>query len=193
MTIAQRIKKLAYPLIMKLAGKKENTGVLVNTRDIAPLRPFHSLKATLINGQPFDFSKLHGKKVMIVNVASNCGFTGQYDELEKLYKSYGDELVILGFPANDFKEQEKGTDEEILQFCKVNFGVTFPLFQKHSVLKPNQGAVYKWLTDPLENGWNVQQPTWNFCKYIVDETGNLKAFFPSAVSPLSEELLSLVR
>src|SRR6185295_11779982 len=111
------------------------------------------------------------------NVASNCGFTGQYDELEKLYKSYGDELVILGFPANDFKEQEKGTDEEILQFCKVNFGVTFPLFQKHSVLKPNQGAVYKWLTDPLENGWNVQQPTWNFCKYIVDETGNLKAFF----------------
>jgi glutathione peroxidase len=193
MTIAQKLKKLAYPLIMKFTGKGEASHILHNVTDVVPNTPFHTLKATLITGKDFDFSSLAGKKVLMVNVASNCGYTGQYDELEKLYKSYGDELVILGFPANDFKEQEKGSDEDILQFCKVNFGVTFPLFKKHSVLKPDQHAVYQWLTDPVKNGWNSQQPTWNFCKYLVDERGILKAFFPSAVSPLSEQLLEMVR
>ena len=193
MTIGQKLKKLAYPLIMKFSGKTEASHILHNVGDITPITPFHALKATSITGKEFDFSSLAGKKTLIVNVASNCGYTGQYDELEKLYKSYGDELVILGFPANDFKEQEKGSDEDILQFCKVNFGVTFPLFKKHSVLKPDQHAVYQWLTDPSKNGWNSQQPTWNFCKYLVDERGILKAFFPSAVSPLSEQLLEMVR
>ena len=193
MTIVQRIKKLAYPLIMTMVGKKETNNVLINKTNIQPLTSFHSLKAVSITGQPFDFSRLRGKKVLIVNVASNCGYTGQYDELEKLYQSYSDELSILGFPANDFKEQEKGSDEEILQFCRMNYGVTFPLFQKHSVLKPHQNAVYRWLTDPAENGWNEQQPTWNFSKYLVDESGVLKAFYPTAISPLSEEILSLIR
>jgi glutathione peroxidase len=98
--------------------------------------------------------------------------------------------VILGFPANDFKEQEPGSDEEIASFCKLNFGVTFPLFKKQTVLDGNENAVYNWLTNPSANGWNQQKPTWNFCKYLVDENGKLIAFYPPAVSPLAAEVVS---
>jgi len=165
--------------------------MLILMRSLLPHRnPFHSLHATLNSKQPFDFAELTGKKVLIVNVASNCGYTPQYTELESLYQQYKTKLVILGFPANDFKEQEPGSDAEIASFCKLNFGVTFPLFQKQSVLNVNQNPVYKWLTDSSANGWNEQKPTWNFCKYLVDEEGKLVAFFPSAVSPLDDAIVS---
>lgn len=191
MTIKQKLIKLLYPLIMK-AEKKETKHIHRNPDGVQPAIPFHSLEATLNNKHPFYFSQLKGKKVLLVNVASNCGYTPQYTELEALYQQHKNKLVILGFPANDFKEQEPGSDEEIASFCKVNFGVTFPLFQKQSVVDTAGNRVYKWLTDPAENGWNNQKPTWNFCKYLVDENGKLLAFFPAAASPLGNEIVSLL-
>ena len=132
--------------------------------------------------------------MLLVNTASNCGYTNQYDELQELYKRFENKLVILGFPANDFKEQEKGSDEEIAQFCKVNFGVTFPLMKKSSVVKnTDQNDVFKWLTDAAKNGWNSQQPSWNFSKYLVNENGVLTNYFDPSVSPLSEEVMNEIK
>ena len=127
---------------------------------------------------------------MLVNTASDCGYTGQYDDLQKLSEQYKDKLVVIGFPANDFKEQEKGTDEEIASFCKKNFGVSFPLMKKSRVIK-GAGIKIKYLSGlPIrkKNGWNNQQPSWNFCKYIVDEEGRLTHFFGSTIEPLAKEI-----
>lgn len=190
MTARQKVLKAVYPawiFFTKLIGK--NTDALVNEHK-APTVPFHSLKAVLNNGATYDFEALKGKKVLLVNTASDCGYTGQYDELQQLYKKFENKLVILGFPANDFKEQEKGSDEEIAQFCKVNFGVTFPLMKKSSVVKnESQNEVYKWLTDSTKNGWNSKQPSWNFSKYLVNEEGILTHYFDPSVSPVSEQVL----
>ncbi len=190
MTARQKVLKAVYPawiFFTKLIGK--NTDALVNEHK-APTVPFHSLKAVLNNGTTYDFEALKGKKVLLVNTASDCGYTGQYDELQQLYKKFENKLVILGFPANDFKEQEKGSDEEIAQFCKVNFGVTFPLMKKSSVVKnESQNEVYKWLTDSTKNGWNSKQPSWNFSKYLVNEEGILTHYFDPSVSPVSEQVL----
>ena len=140
-----------------------------------------------------NFEKFRGKKVLLVNTASDCGYTGQYDELEKLYKQFQNKLVILGFPANDFKEQEKGTDEEIAQFCKINYGVTFPLIKKSSVIRgTEQNEVFQWLSDKSKNGWNDQQPTWNFAKYLVNENGVLTNYFAPSLSPLDETIVNAI-
>ena len=120
-----------------------------------------------------------------MNLASQCGYTPQYEELEQLYQSNKNDLIILGFPSNDFGGQEPGTDTEIAQFCKINFGVTFPIFPKNFVSGPKKQPVYQWLTDPKKNGWNDKEPTWNFFKYMIDENGNLDTIFSSSVSPLS--------
>ncbi len=131
---------------------------------------------------------------MLVNTASDCGYTGQYDDLQKLSEKYKDRLVVIGFPANDFKEQEKGTDEEIAAFCKINFGVSFPLMKKSSVKKgPEQNPVFQWLTDPAKNGWSKQPPSWNFCKYLVDEEGRLTHYFASTIEPLSTHITSALK
>ena len=121
---------------------------------------------------------------MLVNTASNCGYTAQYKELEELYEKYKNQLVIIGFPANDFKEQEKGSDEEIAQFCRVNYGISFPLSKKSVVIKsPEQNPVFRWLTDKSRNGWNDKPPTWNFSKYLVNEEGTLTHYFDPAIPP----------
>jgi glutathione peroxidase len=134
MTVRQRFLRLIYPLWIWFAGKKG-----INTKNLSgktsPPVSFYQLKDRLNNGEPFDFTQLKGKKVMLVNTASDCGYTGQYDDLQKLSEQYKDRLVVLGFPANDFKEQERGSDEEIAEFCKINFGVSFPLMKKSSVVK----------------------------------------------------------
>src|SRR5215831_12980124 len=120
MTPRQKILKLLYPLFRKLKSiGGSGTLVFENKAHTSPSVPFYQLYATSNNGNPMNFEKFRGKKVLLVNTASDCGYTGQYDELEKLYKQFQNKLVILGFPANDFKEQEKGTDEEIAQFCKI--------------------------------------------------------------------------
>jgi glutathione peroxidase len=127
---------------------------------------------------------------MVVNLASNCGFTGQYADLETLYQMHQDKLVILGFPANDFGGQEPGSNEVIAAFCTQNFNVTFPLFTKDSVKGETMQPVYQWLTNPAQNGWNSEAPGWNFCKYLLSPEGELLGFFSSAVSPLSGEIIN---
>ena len=189
MTTRQRFLKIVYPLFMWFSGKKGlNTGKLSNEK-AEPAISFYSLKDIANNGSEFDFEKLRGKKVMLVNTASDCGYTGQYDDLQKLSEQYKDKLVVIGFPANDFKEQEKGTDEEIADFCKLNFGVSFPLMKKSSVIKgANQNKIFEWLTNSAKNGWNSEQPSWNFCKYIVDEDGRLIHYFGSTIEPFGKEI-----
>ncbi|MCX6315833.1 MAG: glutathione peroxidase [Bacteroidetes bacterium] len=193
MTYRQKLLKAVYPALMwitKLTGK--NTTKLSHM-DKTPAVSFYSLKGTLNNGQPLDFATLQGKKVLLVNTASNCGYTNQYDDLQALSEKYKDKLVILGFPANDFKEQEKGSDAEIAEFCRVNYGVQFPLMQKSVVIQsPQQNPVFTWLTDSTKNGWNNKFPSWNFSKYLVNEQGMLTNYFDPSVSPLDKEVTAAV-
>ena len=172
----------------------ENNAILSNEKKTAAPVSFYSLKTVLNNGKEFDFASLKGKKILLVNTASDCGYTGQYDQLQKLYTRYNNNLVIIGFPANDFKEQEKGTNEEIASFCKKNYGVSFPLAEKSIVVKNvNQNAIFQWLSDPAKNGWNSQAPVWNFSKYLVNEEGMLVDYFGPAVEPASEAVLKAIR
>jgi glutathione peroxidase len=194
MTAKQIISKGIYPILMflgRLTNKKAS--ILFNKENKKPLQSFYTLQFVLNDGTSFLFEQLRGKKVMIVNTASNCGYTNQYDDLQKLYELNAEKFIILGFPSNDFNEQEKGNDEEIAAFCKVNFGVTFPLMKKSVVVKSaDQNGIYKWLTDANKNGWNKQQPAWNFSKYIINEEGTLTHYFETAISPLSEEIQKIV-
>ena len=193
MTIRQRIMKFLYPLLMKLTkATGKNSKVLHNTND-QPMTSIYDLNVQLNNGKELNLGQYKGKKILLVNTASNCGYTNQYDDLQALYKKFSGNLEIIGFPANDFHEQEKGTDEEIAQFCTINFGVTFPLVKKSVVVPaPDQHPVYQWLTNKEENGWNEQAPTWNFSKYLLDEHGNLTDYFDPSVSPLSKEVVAAV-
>jgi glutathione peroxidase len=193
MTYRQKVLKAVYPAWMwfaKLTGKnaKELSG---STQ--APVS-FYSLKGTLNDTAVLDFSTLKGKKVLLVNTASNCGYTDQYGDLQKLAEDYTGKLIVIGFPANDFKEQEKGTDEEIGKFCKLNYGVTFPLMKKSTVIKsPEQNSVFQWLTDSTKNGWNNKPPSWNFTKYLVDEEGKLINYFGPSISPVSNDVLDAIK
>lgn len=137
----------------------------------------------LESGKMVDFHKYQGKKVVLLNVASKCGYTPQYADWEAFYKEHGDKVVVLGFPANNFMGQEPGSNDEIASFCTKNYGVTFPMFQKVSVKGSDKDPLYKWLSTKELNGWNDQEPTWNFCKYVINEKGELVSFFPSAVKP----------
>jgi glutathione peroxidase len=193
MTVRQRILKSVYPALMWW-NKVTGSGKKSLHNDKTPPVDFYSLTTVLNNGDSLALSSLKGKKVLLVNTASDCGYTDQYGELQQLYDQFKDKLVIIGFPANDFKEQEKGTDETISAFCKKNYGISFPLARKISVRKgTGQDAVFQWLSDPAKNGWNVQAPTWNFCKYLVNENGVLTHFFPSAVSPMSPQVTDLLK
>lgn len=193
MTLKQRILKLVYPLLMLAVKSKGKQKSKMNTKTQTPPQPFHQLTAQLNNGSLLSFEQLKGKKVLLVNTASDCGYTGQYAELQKLYEQHGNRLVVIGFPANDFKEQERGSDEEIAQFCQVNYGVTFPLARKSTVVQSGgQNPVFQWLTDAGKNGWNNQQPEWNFSKYLVNENGALTHYFHPGTSPLSPEVVQAV-
>ncbi len=187
MTTKQKILKAFYPLIM-WTGKSKKEAVY-NVQHTNPSIDFYSIKIELNDGSILDMSTLKGKKIVLVNTASDCGFTGQYENLEKLYQQYKEKLTIIGFPANDFAQQEKKNDAEIAQFCKKNYGVEFPLAKKGVVIKnKDQQEIYKWLTDKSLNGWNDKAPSWNFCKYIIDENGLLDSYLPSAVDPLGKEM-----
>ena len=154
----------------------------------------YQFKVKDLNENVFDFASLKGKKVMIVNTASKCGYTPQYKDLEAIYKQYKDQgFVIIGFPANNFGSQEPGTNQEIETFCKLNYGVSFPLFKKSKVITgADQNEIFQWLTQKNKNGWNEQAPSWNFCKYLIDEQGRLTNFFASSVEPSSPEVLAAI-
>ncbi len=176
---------------MRLSKAGSGNGkVLVNRKKAPAVVSFYDLKVTLNDGKELEFDQLKGKNVLLVNTASDCGYTGQYAELQQLHERHQDNLVIIGFPANDFKEQEKGTDQEISRFCQVNYGVSFHLSQKSNVTAgPEQHPVYQWLTQAAKNGWNSHQPDWNFSKYLVDEKGILIRYFGPAISPTGPEIL----
>ena len=192
MTGKQKIAKAIYPALMgitKLFGGKEKS----NTESIVPPVSFYNLQTIANDGKQLSFENLKGKKILIVNTASDCGYTAQYDDLQKLYEQYKDKLIVIGFPSNDFKEQEKGSDEDIAQFCKINYGVTFPLAKKSSVIKSaEQNAVFEWLSNKNKNGWNEQQPTWNFSKYLINEKGVLMNYFDPSISPLSKDVTDAI-
>ena len=143
-----------------------------------------------IDGKDVKLSQYKGKKLLIVNTASECGYTPQYKELEELYKKHGDKVTVLGFPANNFGGQEPGTEAQIATFCEKNYGVTFPLFSKVSVKGVDTAPLFKFLADKTKNGAVSDAPNWNFCKYLVDEKGHVLKFYKSDVTPLSPALLA---
>jgi len=153
----------------------------------------YDFKVKDIDGKEFDMSTLKGKKVLIVNVASKCGLTPQYKLLQELYDRYKySNFVILGFPANDFKGQEPGTDEDIKQFCTQNYGVTFPIMSKISVIGADKAPLYKWLTEKKQNGKFDAEVQWNFQKFMIDENGHIVDFVLPKESPLSEKIIKWV-
>ncbi|MCC6865559.1 MAG: glutathione peroxidase [Ignavibacteria bacterium] len=177
----------------QIKSKPENINMAdkLNFYEFIEANPDAKVKS--IDGLDVDYTQFKGKKVLIVNTASECGYTPQYEDLEKLYNTYKDKLVILGFPANNFGGQEPGTNKEIKQFCTEKYNVTFPMFEKISVIGDDMALIYKWLTSKEFNGWNDQQPVWNFNKYLLDENGNLLNYFSSKVKPLSDDIVKLVK
>jgi glutathione peroxidase len=191
MTGKQKVMKAIYPMITgvtRLFGK--NSDVFTNTEGKKPVRSIYELPVLLNSGSQLNLKDLAGKKILIVNTASDCGYTRQYEELQQLQDRYAGKLQVIGFPANDFSEQEKGTDEEIMQFCKLNYGITFPLSTKTVVIKSSgQNSVFKWLTEKELNGWNDKAPSWNFSKYLINEKGVLTHYFDPSVSPLGNDVI----
>jgi glutathione peroxidase len=164
--------------------------IMISLTGISQTKNLHSFKVKAIDGSEFDLATLKGKKVMIVNTASKCGFTPQYKTLQELYDRYGGEnFEIIGFPANNFMKQEPGTNEEIQEFCSINYGVTFPMMEKISVKGEDIHPLYKWLTEKLENGKLNAKVTWNFQKFMIDENGNLVDYLLPATSPDDKKVL----
>lgn len=157
-----------------------------------PVTSIYEFELPLLDDELIKFSSFKGKKLLIVNTASECGYTPQYEGLEALYKQHGDKLTVIAFPANNFGGQEPGSNQEIGAFCKDNYSVTFPVFSKISVKGEDMAPLYKWLTQKEKNGWNEDAPNWNFCKYLIDEEGNLQAFYGSAIEPLGEEITKAI-
>ena len=153
---------------------------------------FYDVSMVSLDGKPVDFNTFRGKKVLIVNVASRCGFAPQYEQLQALHEKYRDKLVIIGFPANNFLKQEPGSAEEIAGFCQRNYGVSFLMSEKISVRGKDVHPVFGWLTDKKKNGWNGSAPAWNFYKYLVNESGELEAVFSSRMRPDSPKLTKLI-
>jgi len=164
-----------------------------STVNIMKPETIYQFKVTSLDGGTIDFSKFKGKKILVVNTASKCGFTPQYAQLEELYKKYENKLIIVGFPANNFGSQEPGTNDEIKSFCTKNYGVTFPMAAKVSVKGDDIAPIYKWLTTKAENGVMDADIKWNFTKFLLDEDGVLIAKFDSKVKPLSDEILAYLK
>lgn len=173
-------KKLSFMLIFAmsaLTGFAQSSG-------------FYDFKVKTLEGKDFDFASLKGRKVMIVNTASKCGFTPQYEDLEKLYEQYGQKLVIIGFPANNFMNQEPGNALEIRQFCTDKYGVTFPMMEKISVKGNDMHPLYKWLTSKDKNGVMDSEVKWNFQKYLIDENGKLVDVIYTKEKPGSDKVIA---
>lgn len=151
---------------------------------------FYDFKVKTLEGKDFDFASLKGRKVMVVNTASKCGFTPQYEDLEKLYEQYGQKLVIIGFPANNFMNQEPGNALEIRQFCTDKYGVTFPMMEKISVKGNDMHPLYKWLTSKDKNGVMDSEVKWNFQKYLIDENGKLVDVIYTKEKPGSDKVIA---
>jgi glutathione peroxidase len=147
----------------------------------------YDFKMKSLSGKEVDFSQFLGKNLLIVNTASKCGYTYQYEGLQKLHEQYGDRVTVLGFPANNFLWQEPGSNSNIEEFCQINYGVSFPMFEKISVKGVNQHPLFTWLQ--MKSG---KKPSWNFCKYLIDKSGTVTAFFDSKVEPLDKQIVDKI-
>ena len=186
-----QILRVFYPMLMKGLSKGEK-GTMLNAPAQAHLNRL--TEEVLSNlGIKQAYSDLLGKKLLIVNTASLCGFSRQYEELQTLQEHYAENLMILAFPSNEFKNQEPLSDAKINAYCSITYGITFPIAPKTKVLPgENQHPLYRWLCSIEANGWNTQAPHWNFSKYLLDEEQRLMAYFGPAVSPLDSRLTKLI-
>ena len=174
----------------------ENTEAAQTTENTESMTKenIYQFKVKDLYGEDFDFSTLKGKKVIIVNTASKCGLTPQYEELETLYKEYNDKgLVIVGFPANNFASQEPGSNEEIASFCQKNYGVTFPMMSKISVKGDDMAPIYHFLTEKSKNGLQDSEVEWNFQKYLINESGELVKVVSPRTTPKDPEIVNWIK
>ena len=155
---------------------------------MSALNQIYHVKINSLQGKPINLSDYKGKKILFVNVASKCGFTPQYRDLQKLYDQYQDQLMIIGVPCNQFGKQEPGTSSEIQEFCQVNYGVNFLITEKVDVKGNNQHPLYNWLTQKSENGKRSSSVKWNFQKYLIDENGELIDHYYSITKPTSRKI-----
>lgn len=181
---------IAFACTSAVQNEKQNTNSNIANRTME--KSIYDFKLKDIDGNEVDFEQYRGQKLLLVNVASKCGYTPQYADLQELHEKYGEQVTIIGFPANNFGDQEPGTNEEIKQFCSESFGVTFPMMDKVSVKGADKHPLFRWLSDKDLNGWNDKEPSWNFCKYFINEKGELVKFFPSSVKPTDDEIISLI-
>ncbi len=167
-------------------------GISKERKSLHPLS-FYDLKINDINGKLIDFNNFRGKYVLVVNVASKCGFTSQYKDLQKLYEEFQDRLMIIGVPCNQFGGQEPGDSKEISSFCELNYGVTFLMTEKVDVKGENQHPLYQWLTNKDLNGVKDSNVKWNFQKYLIDPKGNYKDYFFSITMPSSQKIIKYLK
>lgn len=188
-------KALKLGIIATLTGcffGKTKTVDSQTIQNASPKSPFYNIKIQSLEGKEIQLSEFKGKKILIVNTASECGFTPQYEELQKLQEKYADQLVIIGTPCNQFGGQEPGDASQIKTFCQKNYGVTFLMTEKLDVKGPKQHELYQWLSKKSVNGVLDSEVSWNFNKYLLNQEGKLLAYFPSTTGPLSNSITSLI-
>lgn len=190
--IISKLGQFIYPVRIRLLKLFRTRFVEQQTPHRMPLKSIYDLSFQGIDGNEISLASFKGRKMLLVNTASECGFTPQYATLQKLHEKYGDRLSVIGFPANNFDAQEPGTDSEILNFCQRNYGVTFQLSKKIDVVGPGKHPIFEWLTNKELNGWNDRDPNWNFCKYLVSENGTLLKFFSHRLDPMDEQITSQI-
>jgi len=171
--------------VSEIINKTDTTQTVTNN--------IYKFKVLGLEGDTIDFAKFKGKKILIVNTASKCKYTPQYEYLEKLYTTYGSKLVVVGFPCNDFGGQEPGTAVDIRDFCTKNYGVTFLMASKITIKGKDMAPIYQWLTSKEENGVMDAEISWNFHKFLIDENGNLMAKFGSKTSPYDDEIVAYLK
>ena len=178
---------IAVTLVSCTAQQSKSQQAMVATEqtETKESNSVHVFKVEALDGSTINFADFKGKKILIVNTASECGYTPQYEGLETLYEKYKEKLVIVGFPANNFGAQEPGTNTDIKEFCKKNYGVAFPMAAKISVKGDDQAAIYKWLCNKSKNGVMDAEIKWNFNKFLLDEDGKLMNYFESKVEPMN--------
>jgi glutathione peroxidase len=177
----------AMGLVSFLAGKLYSAQKFLRKKSGPAVASIYEFKIPSLEGDTIDFSQYKGKNLLIVNTASKCGYTYQYEDLQKLHETYGDKVTVLGFPANNFLWQEPGSNDEIASFCQRNYGVSFQMFEKISVKGKDQHPLYQFLESKTG-----ERPSWNFCKYVIDKNGNITGFYGPKVKPLDKKILDKI-